>query len=78
MTAAGTKIKKMRLNQVCRRFRAIPRNSETRYKVVFHIFRTLLFILLFLDNHPLQLLQQKNSPLEQNHACIPGVSMVKC
>ena len=30
------------------------------------------------DNRPLQVLQHIHSPLKQNHACIPGVSMVKC
>ena len=42
---------------------------------MYHSFRTILFIF---DNHPLQVLQQIHSPLKQNHACIPGVSMVKC
>ena len=72
MTVAGTKIKKMWLNQACKASRPF---LETRYKVVHHSFCTILFIF---DNHPLQVLQQIHSPLKQNHACIPGVSMLKC
>ena len=71
MTLAGTKIKKMRPNQVCKGFTAIPRNLiQSRVSYFLHYF--------VFDNHPLQVLQQIHSPLKQNHACIPGVSMVKC
>ena len=71
MTDAGTKIKKMRLNQACKGFTAIPRNSiSSRVSYFLHYF--------VFNNRSVQVLQQIHSPLKQNHACIPGVSMVKC